>query len=105
MRQRLLHRALWGYNLNAMTIRFELPESVEILLKAGGGDPSRVMLESALVELYRQDQITHHELGKALALSRFEVDAILKCHGVTEDLPTWDEVAKDAEQLRQLLAQ
>ena len=49
--------------------------------------------EAVLVELYRQDKITHHELGSLLGLDRFQTDALLKKHHVTEDLPTEEEYA------------
>jgi hypothetical protein len=44
-----------------------------------------------LVELYRQDKLSHHELSQAMGLNRFQTDGVLKRHGVTEDLPTNEE--------------
>ena len=34
----------------------------------------------------RKGKITHHELGKALSLSRYETDGVLKQHDVPIDL-------------------
>jgi predicted HTH domain antitoxin len=59
--------------------------------------------EALLVNLYRQDKLTHYELSQALGIDRFETDAVLKRHNVTEDLPTTDELAEDLKQLRQLV--
>jgi hypothetical protein len=84
-----------------MTIRFDLPQSIEDSLKSGGLDPSRVVLEAALVELYRQDRIYRVDLGDALGLTRLEVDALLKRHNVTEDLQSLEEYEHDMERFRQ----
>lgn len=65
-----------------MTIEMHLPPSVEAVLASRGGDASRVLLEAALVELYRREAITHHELAESLGLGRLETDAFLKAHGV-----------------------
>ena len=85
-----------------MTIHFDLPQSIEDSLKSDGRDPGRVMLEAALVELYRQEKIHRVDLGNALDLSRFEVDGLLKQHNVTEDLLTLEEYEQDLEQFRRL---
>ncbi len=45
-----------------MTTRFNLPPSAE---------------EAYLVDLYRQERITHHQLAEALGLTRYETDGIL----------------------------
>jgi Uncharacterised protein family (UPF0175) len=43
--------------------------------------------EAYLVELYRQDRITHHQLTQALGLSRLEGDGVLKRHKVCRARP------------------
>jgi hypothetical protein len=68
-----------------MSISFALPESLEKELREKLGDLDQAAKEAALVELYRQERLTHHQLGEALRLSRFETDAVLKTHKVTED--------------------
>lgn len=82
-----------------MTIHFDLPASVEEALSRGGGDPSRLVLEAALLELYRREQITHHELGQGLGLNRFETDGFLKRHGVPMAL-TIEELREQVASLR-----
>ena len=57
-----------------------------------------------LVELYRQDKLTRYELSQALAISRFETDALLKKHNVPEDLPTLEELEQDLHQAQSLLS-
>jgi hypothetical protein len=50
--------------------------------------------ETYLVELYRQDRITHHQLTEALGLSRIETDGVLKRHKVSSG-PTLEELRAD----------
>lgn len=69
-----------------MAITFELPAAIEQHLRGEWADFDAVAKESALVELYRQGNLTHHQLATALDLDRFAVDALLKRHQVTEDL-------------------
>lgn len=82
-----------------MTVSFDMPRSIEELLRSQGLDPAQIAKEAALVELYRQHRITRHELGAALSLARFETDALLKRHGVTEDLPTPAEIADEVDRI------
>jgi hypothetical protein len=74
-----------------MAVTIELPPDVEQRLRAENADLDRQAKEAMLVELYRQDKLSHHELAQSLGLERFEVDRILKRHNVTEDLPTTEE--------------
>ena len=69
-----------------MTIRFELPGEIEQQLRENGADLSREAKESFLVELYRQERISHNQLAEALGLSRYEADGVLKRHGVELEL-------------------
>jgi hypothetical protein len=85
-----------------MSIAFNLPADLEKLLRGQFDNLDEAAKEAALVELYRQNKLTHHQLSTALNLSRFETDALLKAHNVTEDLPSEDELASDLERLRKL---
>lgn len=80
-----------------MAITIDLPRPIEEKLSSDLGDLASAAKEAILVELYRQGKLTHHELSEALGLSRFEADAVLKRHSVTEDLLTPEELA---EQIR-----
>lgn len=71
-----------------MAIIVELPADMEKRLRAETPDLESEAKEAMLVELYRQDKLSHYELSQALGLERFEIDAVLKKHHVTEDLPT-----------------
>lgn len=70
-----------------MSIRFDLPASVEEQLRREHVDLDLVAKEAVLVTVYRQGSITHHQLGLSLGLERHETDGLLKRHNVTEDLP------------------
>jgi len=69
-----------------MTIRFEIPQDIEQQLRSSGIDPDREAKEAYLVDLYRQERLTHHQLAEALGLSRYETDGVLKRHGVELEL-------------------
>jgi hypothetical protein len=87
-----------------MSIAFNLPADLEKLLRRQFDNLDEAAKEAALLELYRQNKLTHHHLSKALNLSRFEIDALLKAHNVTEDLPSEEELAGDLQRLRKLAA-
>jgi len=86
-----------------MSVTFVLPESLEKELREKLGDLDRAAKEAALVELYRQERLTRHQLGQALDLSRFETDAVLKRHKVTEDLVGLHEHEEQMANLRRLM--
>ncbi|MBI4579328.1 MAG: UPF0175 family protein [Planctomycetes bacterium] len=65
------------------------------------GDLDDQAKEALAVELYRQRKLTQFQLSQVLGLDRFETDALLKRHEVYYDL-TADDVAREAESLRQL---
>ena len=86
-----------------MSISFDLPASVEDQLRRELADLDVVAKEAALVELYRQEQITHHQLGLCFGLERHETDGLLKRHKVVEDLPRAEELADQIAILRRMI--
>lgn len=74
-----------------MIINIDIPAEIEQKLRAESPNLDAEAKEAMLVELYRHDKLTHHELSQALGLDRFETDAVLKWHHVVEDLPTAEE--------------
>ncbi len=85
-----------------MSISFELPGNIEERLRAEFGDLNQAAKEAALVELYRQERLTHHELATALGISRMEADDVLKRHNVTEDGVTSEALDEQVSMLRRL---
>jgi len=87
-----------------MSISVNLPPELEQRLRAQSSNFDAEVKEAMLVALYRQDVISRYELASSLGLSRFETDALLKRHNVTEDLPTPEELADDLRQAQTLVA-
>jgi predicted HTH domain antitoxin len=82
-----------------MTINFEIPRSIEQELSTSEADLNGEAREAFLVELYRQERITHHQLAEALGLSRLETDGVLKRHKVSSG-PTLEELRVEIGSLR-----
>jgi len=82
-----------------VTISFELPRDIAEQVGVNGADLDREARELFLVELYRQDRITHHQLTEALGLSRLETDEVLKRHKVSSG-PTLEELRAEIGSLR-----
>ncbi len=82
-----------------MTISFSLSPQIEQMLRENGEEPNQTLKEAALVEFYRLERITQHELGESLGLGRLEVDALLKRHDVPIDLSA-EEFASESDALR-----
>ena len=82
-----------------MTITFEIPPDIEQQIRLDGTDLHREARETYLVELYRQDRITHHQLAEALGLGRIETDGVLKRHKVSPG-PTLEELRTEIGSLR-----
>lgn len=85
----------------AMAVSFQLPTDLEHTLRRETDDLDAEAKEALLVSLYKREKLTHHQLGEALGVSRFAVDAVLKRHGVFHDM-TADDVVRESEGLRQL---
>ena len=88
-----------------MSITFDLPAAVEQQLRRDVTNLDVLAKEAALVELYRQGTISHHQLGLSLGMTRFETDDLLKRHHATEDLITAEELGEQIATLRRLIGQ
>jgi predicted HTH domain antitoxin len=86
-----------------MALTIQLPAEIEQNLRRELGNLDRAGKEAMLIELYRQDKLTHYELSQALGLDRFETDGLLKKYNVTEDLLTVEELADDLQLLTQVV--
>ena len=85
-----------------MGVSFELPSMIEEQLRRELVDLDQVAKEAALVELYRQEKLTHYELATALGLDRFETETLLKRHRVTDDCLTLEGLDRQLATLRKL---
>jgi hypothetical protein len=84
-----------------MSVTVELPVEVEQRLRAETPNFEAEAKEDLLVEMYRQEKLTRYELALALGMERLEVDAILKKHKVTIDVPTPEEMEEQLRWLRE----
>jgi len=82
-----------------MNISFEIPHDIGEQLRTNGADLNSEAREAFLVELYRQDRISHGQLGKALSLDAYATDGVLKRHGVGLEI-TVEELRDEALSLR-----
>jgi hypothetical protein len=85
-----------------MAVTIQLPIDIEDRLRAENPDLDAEAKEAMLIELYRQEKLTRYELSLALGIDRFETDAVLKKHKVSEDLPTPEEMEEDLRRAREL---
>ena len=81
-----------------MTICFEIPGDIGRELSTSESDLSGEAREVFLVELFRQDRISHHQLTEALGVSRLEADEVLKRHEVSSGV-TAEEMRAQAAAL------
>jgi len=79
-----------------MNISFEIPQDIEQELRTNGLDMNREAKEAYLVDLYRQERITHRQLAEALGLSRYETDGVLKRHKVSPNVTAQEMRAQAA---------
>lgn len=86
-----------------MAVTFQLDTALEAQLRREVHDLDQAAKEATLVDLYRQGKLSHVELAQSLTLDRFQTEAVLKRHNVTEDLPTIEELEADRRTLEQLL--
>lgn len=70
-----------------MTIRFEIPPDIEQQIRTDGVDLDREARELYLLELYRQDRISHAQLRDALGVGFHEAERLIKAHGAGHDFP------------------
>jgi hypothetical protein len=65
-----------------MAITIDLPPNIEeTLLEKWQPDMPRQILEAIAVESYRQEVLTHYQVGILLGFDRWQTDAFLKEHG------------------------
>lgn len=87
-----------------MSVCIDLSPGLEEQLRRDVHNLDQTAKESLLVNLYRCQTITHHELAESLGLDRFEVEALLGRYGVVEDLPLADAVLQESVELQSRLA-
>lgn len=85
-----------------MEIVLTIPDDMRVAPRhAKNGTGIRHLLEYIGVELYKADAITGPQLQEMLGIDRFELDGVLKAHGVFLDYSP-EELAREAETSRLL---
>lgn len=80
-------------------LTIELPDEQLQALSAKGDDLSRMALESLLSDAYRQQKISHAQLGRLLGLdTSMDIDAFLKDRGIELEY-TAQDLQRDRETL------
>jgi hypothetical protein len=69
-----------------MTISFELPANIEQQVRTNRADLNREAKVAYLLDLYRQDRISHTQLREALDVSFHEAETLIKEHGAGHDI-------------------
>ncbi|MGB2622807.1 MAG: UPF0175 family protein [Candidatus Acidiferrum sp.] len=83
-------------------VTIDLPDELVEALSAKGQDLPRAALEALLTEAYREEKISHAQLGRLLGFATpMEVDAFLKARGVELEY-TAEDLERDRETLKRL---
>lgn len=77
-----------------MNISYEIPQDIEQELRTDGRDVNGEAKEAYLVDLYRQERISHRQLADALGLNRYETDGVLKRHEVSPNVTAQEMCAQ-----------
>ncbi|MGD0389050.1 MAG: UPF0175 family protein [Tepidisphaeraceae bacterium] len=85
-----------------MNVTIAIPDELERKLRAETPNLDATAKEAILVALYRQGRLTHKQFSQALGLDRWQTEAVLKKHNVTEDLPSIDEIREQVQVSRNL---
>ena len=80
-----------------MQVHLEIPEDLASQLAADPGGVTHAALEAIALEGVRSGKLTVSQARRLLGIaSRYEMDGLLKAHGVLLEL-TLDDVRKDSE--------
>jgi predicted HTH domain antitoxin len=87
-----------------MQVTFDIPDTLADQLIAAGKDPARAALEALALEGYRTGQLYEEQVRRILGYeSRFQVQALLKQHGIPLDY-TIADFEQDMQTLNTLLS-
>ena len=86
-----------------MSVTIQIPADIESELRAKVDDLDGSAKETLLVEFYRQQKITRHQLARALNVGLIALDEVLKKHHVFYQTDA-DEVFQEAQMLGQMRA-
>jgi predicted HTH domain antitoxin len=83
-------------------VTIDLPDELVEALSSTGQDLPRAALQALLTEAYREEKISHSQLGRLLGLATpMGVDGFLKDRGVELEYTT-EDLERDRETLKRL---
>ena len=86
-----------------MSITLDFPAELEVRLRNAEPNLEALAREAVALDLFRNEKITHFELGQLLGLDRFETDAFLKARHEDAQTLTLADVENDRQTIKQLL--
>ena len=78
-----------------LNVMLNLPADLEEKVRRESANLNEEVKDAYALELFRQGNLSHHELSRALGLDRFETDAYLKRHSVFEGSLTMADLEAD----------
>ncbi|HEX9200442.1 MAG TPA: UPF0175 family protein [Acidobacteriaceae bacterium] len=88
-----------------MQVTVTIPDDLAQQLIPAGQDPARAVLEDALVQAYRENRISGHQLMTALGIeTRYELDGFLKTRQVWIEYPL-EELRADRAAMERVLSE
>ncbi|MBC6481689.1 MAG: UPF0175 family protein [Hormoscilla sp. GM7CHS1pb] len=84
-----------------MKIAIEIPDKIAKYMEDKWGNMEQRVLEITAAEAYRDEAITHAEVGRILGLGRYEVDGFLKKEGAYLNY-TLADLEQDVQNIRKV---
>jgi hypothetical protein len=89
----------------SMQVTVNIPDDLASQLIPAGQDPARAVLEDALVQAYRENRISGHQLMTALGIeTRYELDGFLKARQVWIEY-SLEELERDRATMERILSE
>lgn len=88
-----------------LKVTLDLPADLEERLRRDIQNLDSDVKEAYALELFRRGALRHYELSRMLGLDRFETDAWLKRHNVSEGALTMADLQADRQTLDRLLSE
>ena len=86
-----------------MSVTLDLPKDIEDKLRRENPNLDSDLREACALALFRKGTLNHYQFSRILQIDRFETDALLKRHGVTEQALTLADLEADRSALRKVL--
>ncbi len=87
----------------SLHVKLEWPADLEEKLRQQSSNLDADVKEAYALELFRREKLSHYELSRVLGLDRFQTDAFLQRHKVTEGSLTMEDLEADRQTLDRIL--